>query len=247
MNFTRRKIKTRCFIFYVTCTVWARKSWALASQHRRFIRTAWVGLKQEDLENRTASAHLNWTSVTFQLLPKEFIQCWLSWSPPDKSLSLSQYNIVFKPVLVATFPCWLAGIDVLAKTGFPGQKGGEQQQICSTDQEWTLIIRLVRPFYWLWSSLCCCCLLPWSQIWGWWVDAELARAIISHPAWEALGSSRRNWKPLMGRGASGTPCLTCCHRDLTLDQLKKMDEWIAFYFELHCWWNGLPVPSILLP
>ncbi len=43
---------------------------------------------------------------------------------------------------------------------------------------------------------------------------------------KALGSPRRSWKMLLGRGKSGLPCLACCHCSPTPDKWQNMDGWI---------------------
>lgn len=59
-------------------------------------------------------------------------------------------------------------------------------------------------------------------------DSELTGGI-TYFFWprNALGSPRRSWKPLLGRGMSEIPWIACCHRDLTLHK-QKMHGWIYF-------------------
>lgn len=39
-----------------------------------------------------------------------------------------------------------------------------------------------------------------------------------------LGAPRRSVKVLLGRGTSGSHCFACCHRDLSSNKPKKIDE-----------------------
>ncbi len=72
------------------------------------------------------------------------------------------------------------------------------------------------------------------------VDPEHAGEII-YLIWpgNASGSPRRSWKMLLGRGASGLPCLVCCHCDPAPDKQKKMDGWMDG-------WTGMRVVIDLL-
>ncbi len=77
----------------------------------------------------------------------------------------------------------------------------------------------------------------WQETPG--LDPEHARQI-----WpgNSLGSPRRGWKMLLGRGASGLPCLACCQHTPAPDKRKEMDGWIftqvvwprAIFFFLPC-------------
>ena len=42
----------------------------------------------------------------------------------------------------------------------------------------------------------------------------------------SLGSPRKSWKTLLGRGTSGLPCSACCHHNRSLDNRTTMDGWM---------------------
>lgn len=76
--------------------------------------------------------------VYLKALPKEFTQCWLSWSPPHKSL----YSRVFKPVPVATFLHWLTSSKQICKSWFSRAQVGNSR---SAGVGFSMSYRLQQP------------------------------------------------------------------------------------------------------